>query len=248
MAIQRIQTLLNGLLTNPHFPPTTLYNEGWLLRIILDWFAQNETDEHPLTFHTNAIWYSEAQMPSAFQARVRGDTLGETRTHADGVIGHFDIGQHSKAGFDLHHDARQFVVLEAKMSSSLRKGTKNAPYFDQAARNVACMAEVLSRANRKPDQLMNLGFYVLAPLPQIEKGTFKEKMEPASIQAKVSQRVEEYKGEKDDWHEEWFKPLINQIDIQTISWESIIDFIKDHDSINGPEIEQFYQYCLQFNG
>jgi hypothetical protein len=36
-------------------------------------------------------------------------------------------------------------------------------FFDQAARNVACIAEVLRRANRLPQEAPCLGFYVLAP-------------------------------------------------------------------------------------
>ena len=49
-------------------------------------------------------------------------------------------------------DARQFVLLEAKLFNRLSSGVKNAPFFDQAARSVACMAEVLRRADREPVQ------------------------------------------------------------------------------------------------
>ena len=32
------------------FPPTLLYNEGWLLRLILDWFSTHEVKDHPISF------------------------------------------------------------------------------------------------------------------------------------------------------------------------------------------------------
>ena len=31
-----------------YFPPTELYNEGWLLRIILHWFSTNKIVKHPI--------------------------------------------------------------------------------------------------------------------------------------------------------------------------------------------------------
>ena len=49
------------------------------------------------------------------------------------------------------------------MFSELSAGVTNAPYFNQAARTVACMAEVLQRANTSPKSFDNIAFYVLAP-------------------------------------------------------------------------------------
>ena len=31
-------------------PPTALYNEGWLLRLVLDWLDRHRELEHPLSF------------------------------------------------------------------------------------------------------------------------------------------------------------------------------------------------------
>src|SRR4051794_22263487 len=60
------------------FPPTVLFNEDWLLRLVLDWFAKSETarDEgHPLAPALGASWFSEALLPSAFLPRYKGDRL-----------------------------------------------------------------------------------------------------------------------------------------------------------------------------
>ena len=67
------------------------------------------------------------------------------------------------------------------MFSALSSGVKNAPFFNQAARNVACMAEVLRRAGRSPDQFTSLGFYVLAPRVAIDAGVCSHFMTRAHV-------------------------------------------------------------------
>ncbi len=43
---------------NTFIPPTNLYNEGWELRIIIDWFSSHKVPGHPLGFPENGGWYS----------------------------------------------------------------------------------------------------------------------------------------------------------------------------------------------
>jgi hypothetical protein len=75
-AIQRMLRAASG--GRPLFPPTLLYNEGWLLRLVLDWFSRHDVQGHPLSFGAGARWFSEALLPSAFLARHRGDRLAES--------------------------------------------------------------------------------------------------------------------------------------------------------------------------
>jgi hypothetical protein len=51
VALVRIQEML-AQVSDPTrlFPATILYNEGWLLRLVLDWFSHQSTDSHPLSF------------------------------------------------------------------------------------------------------------------------------------------------------------------------------------------------------
>jgi hypothetical protein len=230
---------------NPSFPPTILFNEGWLLRLILDWFSRNSLSNHPLSFPEKGIWFSEAYLPSAFAPRYRGDPLGESSTHADGAIGHFTIGASGKADLSLLPNATHFTVLEAKMFSKLSSGVTNARYFDQAARNVACIAETLSRTDRNPADV-KLGFFLIAPQSQIEQGIFEE-MEPESIQQKVERRVREYKGERDQWYLDWCLPTFENIECESLSWEKIISEIGTQDTEACFEINDFYFRCLRFN-
>jgi hypothetical protein len=74
--IQRMLRAASG--GRPLFPPTLLYNEGWLLRLVLDWFSRHDVQGHPLSFRAWARWFSEALLPSAFLARHRGDRLAES--------------------------------------------------------------------------------------------------------------------------------------------------------------------------
>src|ERR671913_2269173 len=72
-------------------PPTALYNEGWMLRLVLDWASRHPSSIPELAFDDGSRWYSEALLPSRFKPRRRGDTSAEGFTHADGVIGHFRV-------------------------------------------------------------------------------------------------------------------------------------------------------------
>ena len=188
--IVNIARLLRSCSTSePLFPPTVLYNEGWMLRLVLEWFSTHRGSAHPLAFEESARWFSEAYLPSAFLPRRRGDPLGENHTHADGVIGHFDIAEGSKADLRLVHPGLQLVVLEAKMFARLSTGVSHAKYFDQAARTVACIAKVIARSGQQPKAMRRLGFRVIAPEEQVESGVFWRYMRKQSIQRKVERRV-----------------------------------------------------------
>jgi hypothetical protein len=111
------------------FPPTDLYNEGWLLRIILDWFSKQDTADHELSFSYRCKWFSEARLPTQFKATSRKDPLYETWTHADGVIGHIIVGGFGKTDTSLAGDATHLrLVPEAsEQSGHSTEGRKAGP-------------------------------------------------------------------------------------------------------------------------
>ena len=124
--------ILTDLLTSynpesPNFRPTEIYNESWLVKLVMAQASSIPTEDHPLSFLPGSSWYSEALLPTVFKARKGKDPLAESRTNADGVIGHFNIGQKAKADFELLENSRQFTVVEAKINSPLAKGVKKAP-------------------------------------------------------------------------------------------------------------------------
>jgi hypothetical protein len=248
MTLNKVQSLLESCSTDKAcFPPTILYNEGWMLRQTMDFFSSFKVKNHPLSVPEGSRWYSEALLPSAFLPRSRPDSLAESRTHADGVIGHFEIGKGAKANLILLPEATHFVVFEAKMFSKLSPGVKHATYFDQAARSVACVAEVLRIAKRPASEMSTLGFYVLAPKAQIEQNFFEENLKQKSIKQKVERRVKEYEGKKDEWFLKYFIPALDCMKIEALSWEGLIDTVRKYDSDAADELEQFYKLCLQYN-
>ena len=225
-------------------PPTALFNEGWMLRLVLDWFADQPAHDHPLAFMDGARWYSEALLGSQFRARWRGDPHAEAWTHADGVIGHFHV-RARRGDLALDLEAGQLVVTEAKLYSGLSVGTTRAKTFNQAARNVACMAELIG--DRNPAAFGRLGFCVLAPSDQIARGVFGELCERDHIAATVRERVASYGGEKDQWHQDRFLPVLAAIRISVLSWESVLEHIASIDADAGPVFDDFYRRCVAAN-
>ena len=218
-----------------------------MLRLVLDWFESHSLPDHALHFLPEATWYSEALLPTPFKARFRGDPRAEARTHADGIIGHIAVGSRAKGDVELLSDATQLVVTEAKIHSPLSSGTHNAPTYDQAARNVACIAETLSRAGRRPPAFQSLAFVVIAPRRHIDAGTITAKLTKCSIEAAVRSRTQAFAPELDVWWEEWFIPTLEAISIEPLSWEDLIGDIATIDAQDSLRLKTFYERCLKYN-
>lgn len=240
------------------FPPTEVFNEGWMLRLILDAIEIHSIVEHPLAFEQGAKWYSEARLGSPFRPRRRGDPLGEGFTNADGVIGHFDFQPTTRAGLSLLPNATQFVVVEAKMFSNLSSGTRNAPTFNQAARNVACMAKILEATGRPISSFTSLGFFVLAPLPE-QRGAgisnIETCMDTGAVVRAVHERVKAYEGRPEAaelrlWEERLLLPLLDWLTqrqrLGVLSWDACIDAIATAHPVLGGDLREFYRRCLSF--
>jgi len=226
-------------------PPTQLYNEGWLLRLVLDWFDRNRDVAHEIAFLPGARWYSEALLASRFLAERRGDPRAESYTHADGVIGHFSISPGERGEATVLPAARQLIVIEAKLGSGLSAGVKNSPAFDQAARNVACMAHMLALSGVSAKSVERLGFYVTAPRVQIESGMFADLVTKESVRRKVAARVEQYGGSTASWFSDTFESVLEHLDLGVIAWESILDRMAAAGA--SPDFKQFYADCLRYN-
>jgi hypothetical protein len=187
-------------------------------------------------------------LPSPFLSRTRSDTIAESWTYSDAVIGHLSIGNAGKANCSIRTDAKQFVVCEAKVFSKLSRSVTNAPYYDQAARSVACIAEVLRRGSVLPADLDNLAFVVLAPAEVLFADAFSRAMHRNTIEEKVRLWVSEYAcATQDVWLEEHFLPLLERISIAPLAWEDVIESMCLHDDQSGQSIKAFYGQVLRFN-
>jgi len=248
-----ISKLISKMLETAHtdenvFPPTTLYKEGWMLRIILQ--IQSEgINCLPFSFLPGASWYSEALIGSPFLKRpaCKRDALYEKHTHLDASVGHFDIRPGTKTGIELRADSTQFVAIEAKMFSTLSKGVTHDPEYDQAARIVACIAWAISISNRSVNDFDSLGFCVIAPLEQINRGVFSSQVNVNSIREKVERRIDAYSEDNEKhaelliWYRDFFLQTLERIDLRCFPWELVID------KINDPNVREFYDRCLRFN-
>ena len=250
-----------------HFPPTEVFNEGWMLRLVLDALENLEKtvgvpDTHPLKFCKGAKWYSEARLSSPFLRKPKKDlpgkdkdTLGEGYTNGDGVIGHFKFREGTKAGLQLTNSACQFIVVEAKMFSTLSSGTKNAPSYNQAARTVACMAEIIRQSRISLDHLKSVGFFVVAPeekLQQLGKNSLRAYVTQDAIKNAIDQRMSDYESafRSDKQLCEWkngvdrfLKRLAAENRLGALSWEQLIKEITAVDRARGDELDQFYECC-----
>ena len=247
IGLDRIRKMLETAHTEANvFPHTDIYKEGWMLRILLS-IQSDGTECFPFSFYPGARWFSEAKIGSPFLPRFQGDKLADGYTTVDGVVGHFEFQPGTKIGLKLTSNSRQFVVTEAKIFSPLSKKTTNASYYDQATRNVACMAWVVSESEKSVDEIESLGFYVVAPDSQIKRGVFSALVNKSNIRNKVKRRVDSYSKEDkkylelQTWHEEFFNPIIKRIEMNCVAWESIIEKVDD------PSIWDFYNRCLEFN-
>ena len=133
------------------------------------------------------------------------------------------------------------------MFSRLSSGITHAKDYNQAARTVGCIAEVLRCANRDPKEMESLSFSLFAPAQQIEKNVFGDLMTRESIGTVVKQRVAEYDESKSVWYESWFLPTLESIDLRVTSWESILQMITDVDAAFGSELTDFYERCVHYN-
>jgi len=249
VVLDGIHRLIDSAESEPvNYPLTLLYYEGWLLRLVLDWYSRHMLTSHMLLFQPRATWFSEALLPSPFRPRYRGDTRAEARTHADGVVGHISVGSSAKADARLLDDASQLIVTEAKIYSPLSGGTRNAPSYDQAARNIACITEMLFRANHSPSLMTDLSFYVLAPEAQIKTGVFAQKLDKTAIRTAVRNRAEAFSSELGGWVNERFLPTLEVIRVDGLSWESLIGEIASIDPDAFRSLQAFYQRCLKYNG
>jgi hypothetical protein len=233
---------------SPVLPPTTIFNESWLLRLVLEWFAVHAPPEHPLVVPERGRWFSEALLPTTFTgAGGKAARLVEPAAQVDAVIGHFDIPTKGAADLSLRPDATHLVVVEAKIFDGLSPGVAGVKYFDQAARTVACVAEALCAARRQPADLPRLAFYVVAPQVQFARRVFEKGMSRSSIGRKVKRRVTDFGAKKEQWYNEWFQPAFQQMEIGLLSWEELLRTIKEQDPGSASAIQWFYEQCIGFN-
>src|SRR5258708_39295886 len=93
----------------PPFPPNVLFNENWLLRIVIDWFERHGGDRYPMAPLPGAHWFSEAWLASALLPRHRGDRPAESPAPAAGALRPLTLRHPRPAGLPPRPDAGPVV-------------------------------------------------------------------------------------------------------------------------------------------
>ena len=236
------------------FYQTEFYNEGWMLKLTIAYLIQVD-DEHakdmPEDIQTirsaaKRGWMSEGRLSAAF--------THEQCTHADAVLGDIKIAKGTKWGVELKdsigESARYFTVIEAKLGSALSKGTKHAKEFNQAARNLSCMAYALMKAEIKVESPFIPRFFVI--MPEDDSKHFEDSKNlfegnGSKIKEAIKEAIEAIK-ENDDHQlvnkikKEGFKDWVNRIECKIITWRTILD------KICNSSLCKYYNEALRANG
>ncbi len=240
--------------------PKLIYNDKFLLSLILKWFVRqshlivNSDLDRKICKACQLIdgsrFYINATIETPFKVRKKGekDVLAEASATVSGAVGHFSIRYgKKKEKLILLPDAGQFVILETTMIKPLKKGGKNMRKYHQIAKDIGCMVHTLSQIENK--FLDYLGLYVFAPETVLQLETFKTYTYKPSIEELMVKRVEPYGDDEDKLlFIDLFRRLFQRIDIDCISFEDIIRFIKKNDAEYGDNLLSFYDKCLRYHG
>ncbi len=220
--------------------PTILYNEGWMARLLVEVSIQAQLKLSDVDFGCIQHWYSEGLLSSPFLARSRKDSLAEGYTHADIALGDFHVDSANRGDISIDGAGGTFGVIEAKMGSPLSSGTKNAPGYDQASRNLACIAfNTLSTDHR-------IFLAVAAPQQKIEEHGIQEQVTVSRMTSKIASRFDMYDS---DSRVHALKDRVLQrahaCTCFTLSYESWLDALSKHEAY--PHLDEFKNQCYRFN-
>jgi hypothetical protein len=162
------------------------------------------------------------------------------------VIGHFRFRPGGRGDIELLRGARQLSVVEAKMGSLLSSGTANADFYNQAARNVACIAHMVA-VSGTANTLEELSFTVIAPKRRVVERAFEVHLSAKSLHDTVRARTEMFGGAHDEWFRSSFTELLPRIRVTALSWEHAIEKIAAVDPAAGNEFDAFLALCLKHN-
>lgn len=182
----------------------------------------------------------EGLLSSPFLARNRQDSLAEGYTHADMALGDFRVDSANRGDITIEGVSGVFGVIEAKMGSQLSAGTKNAVEYDQASRNLACIAfNTLSTEHR-------IFFGVVAPRKKIEENGMDVQVSVSRMVEKIARRFDMYDVDSEVHAlKERVLDRAQRCACFVISYESWIDALANHNA--HADLEDFKNQCYRFN-
>ena len=216
-----------------------VYNETWLLRMVLAcihdcteeaFVTQNKKIGDTLKKIHKAVrqqWISEGGLEPAFRQ--------EGTTWTDAILGNVKISGDNKRGvkYEMRDDSTGVIIVEAKMGSELSSGITNSPDYNQAARNIACLAKLLIEQNASPAVISESAFVVLAPRSKLEEWE-KDENSPQQLINGAWKTIKDQTRTRNvncDF-DTTFKSMVENIKDNSIalSWDDVIDAIQPNDT------------------
>ncbi len=227
-SINKIQSNLN---------PTEIYNEGWMTRLLVYYSIQKGIKLPFVDFSTINNWTSEALISSPF---VKADKYKEGYTHADMALGDFTVNYEKRGEIIVNDNAETFGIIEAKMGSNLSSGTKHVANYNQASRNVACIAHNTSQCD------CNVFFAVVAPDKKIRYHNLIQQTHPEYLKEQIEQRYSLYEPDSMVWDN--YKEVMDKVNVckvQVVSYEDWIDTFEDSEAKTF--LKKFYKDACAWN-
>lgn len=233
-----INDIIKSIHTNqPNVNPTEIYNEGWMTRLLVYHSIEKKIKLKTIDFGKIKNWTSEALISSPF---IHAKNNREGYTHADMALGDFTVDYEKGGKINIPQSAKTFGIIEAKMGSPLSQGTTHAPNYNQASRNVACIAENTS-------DTCSSFFYVVAPESQMKKvhknGFCNEDLvQPSVIKDQIAERFDLHNSVNEaNPNETSIKTRVPNCRIGTITYE---EWLK---KLASDELDKFYMSCKKWN-
>ena len=213
-----------------------VYNETWLLRMVLacihdykgDFVTGDAKTKQALEKMRKAVckyWISEGGLEPAFEQ--------EGTTWTDAILGNVKIGDNNKRGVDIEirDSSTGVIIVEAKMGSELASGITNSSNYNQAARNIACLAKLLNNQKISKEIISESAFVVLAPRYKLEE--WKSRTPPQKMIEDAWEIIEcQSRTRKKNCDSDTFKSVVKDIINNSIalSWDDVIEAIQPNDT------------------
>lgn len=216
--------------------PTVIYNEGWMIRLLVMESLIQKLKIKNLDFAILATrnWSSEALIKSPFVGIKHNK---ENHTHADIILGDFNVDYNVNGETKLNEEPQVLGIIEAKMGSNLSKGTSNSKSnYNQASRSICCLSYI-TRNNPECE----LFFVVAAPLATINKYKIENQIKQEYINQQIKNR---FKHSEVTYSPE-IENQVNNCKITAISYEEWIDKLENNQVKK--ILNDFYKKCLFHN-
>ncbi len=221
----------------PNLNPTEIYNEGWMTRLLVYESIKEKIKLKGIDYKKIKYWTSEALISSPF---VKDDKYREGYTHADMALGDFSVDFNTRGQIKILKNAKIFGIMEAKMGSNLSKGTKYFKNYNQASRNLACIAYNTMGTN------CEIFFYVVAPENKIKQHEINKQIDLQTMIDQISLRFKDYSDEfKKDHKMDLIIFKASQCKVQAISYEEWILKVMDEESRKF--LTEFYNKAKHWN-